>query len=293
LNFLDALEVELARRNDPIVTEYDFYRLGADVFHAEAYETQPLKRKPEAWDVGRSRNAMRRLVRPRKTLIQDSDFGTGVWRVLRSTRTGSAEEVACIADPFCYVSHLSAMQRFGLTDRSPQALHLTTPARAIWADLRSKRVARDYPNPIDEPPPLLHIRFRDTLRHRPVVVHESSHPATPIEVRGERTRISSIGRTFVDMLAEPALCGGIRHVLEIWAREASEWRDDIIRAVDQYEVKLVKVRAGYVLSERLGLSDPRVDAWVAFAQRGGSQKLDPDAAYAPDYSERWMISLNV
>jgi predicted transcriptional regulator of viral defense system len=293
MNFLDALEADLARRNDPVVTEYEFFRLGMRVYRAETYGGQHLKRKPDVWDVMRSRSAARRLVRPRAALIQDGDFGAGVWRVLRATRTGTAEEVACIADPFCYVSHLSAMQRYGFTDRSPEALHLTTPARVLWSDLRSKRIDRDYPDRTEEHPPLTHIRFREVLRHRRVVVHESRHPATPIDVRGEQTRISPIGRTFVDMLAEPALCGGIHHVLEIWAREAPGWLEDIIQAVDQYEVKLVKVRAGHILSERLGLSDPRIGAWTAFAQRGGSQKLDPDAAYAPDYSERWMISLNV
>jgi predicted transcriptional regulator of viral defense system len=241
----------------------------------------------------RSRNAARRLVRPRKALIQDSDFGPGTWRVLRATKTGTAEEVACVADPFCYVSHLSAMERYALTDRSPEALHLTTPARKLWTDLRAERIAQDYPGENAEHPPLLHIRFREKLRQRRVVVHETSHPAKPVEVRGESTRISPIGRTFVDMLAEPALCGGIHHVLEIWAREASGWLEDIIQAVDLYEVKLVKVRAGYILSERLGLNDPRIEAWAAFAQRGGSQKLDPDSAYAPTFSERWMISLNV
>ena len=293
MNFLDALEAELIRRNDPIVTEYEFYRLGAGVHQADTYGGQSLGRKPEVWDIRSSRNAARRLVRPRKALTQDSDFGPGTWRVLTSTRTGTAEEVACVADPFCYVSHLSAMQRYGLTDRSPEALHLTTPDRTLWSALRAERIAKDYPGQTSSHPPLLHIRFRETLRHRRVAVHESRHLARPVEVRGERTRISPIGRTFVDMLADPVLCGGIHHVLEIWDHEASNWLDDIIAAVDQYDVKLVKVRAGYLLSERLNLADPRIDAWAAFAQRGGSQKLDPDAPYVRTYSERWMISLNV
>ena len=52
------------------------------------------------------------------------------------------------------------------------------------------------------------------------------------------------------------------------------------------------MRAGYVLSELMDVEDERVDAWRAFAQRGGSQKLDPEAPYVPRWSDDWMLSLN-
>jgi predicted transcriptional regulator of viral defense system len=130
------------------------------------------------------------------------------------------------------------------------------------------------------------------IRRRPVIVHETRHPAKPATLRGEETRVSSIGRTFADMLSEPSLCGGMHHVIGIWEEEAEEWLDDIITAIDESSSKIVKVRAGYLLAERIGLQDARIDSWVQFAQRGGSRKLDPDAPYAPRFSETWMLSLN-
>jgi hypothetical protein len=42
----------------------------------------------------------------------------------------------------------------------------------------------------------------------------------------------------------------------------------------------------------MGVEGARIDAWRAFAQRGGSRKLDPSAEYRPVFSEIWMISLN-
>lgn len=95
------------------------------------------------------------------------------------------------------------------------------------------------------------------------------------------------------MLTEPSLCGGMHHVLDVWENEASQWVQEITAAIDQLDVKIVKVRAGYILSEVMDIDHPALHNWEKFAQRGGSRKLDPDAEYAPEFSERWMISINV
>jgi predicted transcriptional regulator of viral defense system len=293
MNFTEGLEKFIIDKDLPIVTFYDFFVLGYRLFHKKTLNGEPLKRLPHDWDQTRAKNALRRL-EVRKALVMDSDFRSGVWRVTQSTRAGSAEEVACIADPFAYVSHLSAMQRYGFTDRSPQALHLTTPKRPLWNALRDGRLHKDLPD-LDqiERPVLNRPGFKDTIRRRPIVVHVSSHPWAPSPVSGEETRITSIGQTFADMLAEPHLCGGMRHVLDVWENEADQWVTEIIAAIDQLDSKIAKIRAGYILSEVMDIEEPALQNWEQFAQRGGSRKLDPDAKYAPEFSERWMISINV
>ena len=293
MNFTEGLEKAIIDKDLPVITFYDFFVLGYHLFHKKALNGEPLKRLPHDWDQTRAKNALRRL-EARKALVMDSDFRSGVWRVTQSTRAGSAEEVACIADPFAYVSHLSAMQRYGLTDRSPQALHLTTPKRPLWNALRDERLREALPNLGQiEAPVLNRPGFKDTIRRRPIVVHVSSHPWTPAAVSGEETRITSIGQTFADMLAEPQLCGGMRHVLDVWENEVDQWVPEIIAAIDLLDSKIAKVRAGYILSEVMDIDDPALHNWEQFAQRGGSRKLDPDAEYAPEFSERWMISINV
>ena len=293
MNFSDGLENALLARDLPVVTFYDFYVLGHQLFRSKAWKDEPLKRMPHNWDQLRAKNAIRRL-EARRALVSDSDFTSGVWRVTQATRAGSAEEVACIADPFAYVSHLSAMQKYGLTDRSPQALHLTTPKRPRWNALRNERALHDLPDVQRVENPILNRPgFRDTIRRRPVVVHVSSHPWNPSPISGEETRITSIGQTFADMLTEPGLCGGMRHVLDVWESEASQWVQEIVAVIDQLDVKIVKVRAGYILSEIMDIDHPALHNWERYAQRGGSRKLDPDAEYAPEFSERWMISINV
>lgn len=291
--FIDAIERSILDNDLPIITFCDFFVLGHRLFHKATWGDEPLKRFPRTWDQMRAKNALRRL-ESRAILVADSDFRSGVWRVTQSTRAGSAEEVACIADPFAYVSHLSAMQRYGLTDRSPQALHLTTPKRSIWNALRDERLRKDLPDgEAIEKPILNRPGFKDNIRRRPIVVHVSSNPWSPSALSGEETRMTSVGQTFADMLNEPHLCGGMRHVLDVWQRNADQWVSEIVSAIDEHGSQIVKVRAGYILSEVMGQHHPVLKSWEQFAQRGGSRKLDPNAKYAPQFSERWMISINV
>ena len=293
MNFTEGLERALLYRDHPIITYYDFFILGHGLFTAKVWGEEPLKRMPQGWDQTRAKNAIKRL-ETKRVLTADSDFRSNVWRVTQATRAGTAEEVACIADPFAYVSHLSAMQKYGLTDRNPQALHMTTPKRSIWNTLRNARVREDLPDVEDiERPVLNRPGFNEAIRRRSVIVHVSSQPWTPSPVSDEQTRITSIGQTFADMLTEPGLCGGIRHVLDVWENEAEPWVEEIIKAVDQLDSKIAKVRAGYILTEVMDIDHPTIHNWEQYAQRGGSRKLDPDAEYAPVFSEKWMISINV
>jgi len=293
MNFTEGLEQALLQRDYPVITSYDFFILGQKLFIAKKWDDDVLKRIPNDWDQTRANNAIKRLARKR-VLTGDSDFRSNVWRVTQATRAGSAEEVACIADPFAYVSHLSAMQKYGLTDRIPKALHLTTPKRSIWNTLRDAKLHEDFPDiQSSKRPALNRPGFKETIRRRPVIVHASSHPWTPAPISGEEARITSIGQTFADMLTEPNLCGGLRHVLEIWEREAEPWMEEITNAVDQLDSKIAKVRAGYILTEVMDVDHPTIHNWEQYAQRGGSRKLDPDAEYTPVFSEKWMISINV
>ncbi|WP_247891816.1 hypothetical protein [Azospirillum argentinense] len=143
--------------------------------------------------------------------------------------------------------------------------------------------------------PLQRVRFSDIIRRREVRRHTTQHPGNWRQVRGSWVRVSTIGQTFLDMVENPTWCGGMAHVLEVWAEHASIFIEEIITSVDGASTKLTKVRAGYLLQERLSLaiSDSRVEGWKRFAQRGGSQKLDPEGDYAPVFSPTWMISLNV
>jgi predicted transcriptional regulator of viral defense system len=294
ISLADAVEKSLTDQDLPLVSEYDLFRMAFDLVKSGVYADQPIKRLPATWDGPRHRNLLRRLNGSR-VLAQDRDFNSGVWRVVQSTRSASAAEAMCIADPFCYVSHLSAMQRYGLTDRVPEALHVSRPKGKLWTERRDAKVADELPASKypDGRILLRQVGVAATLRKRGLIIHETKYPGAATDVRGEKTRIATIGVTFVDMLEAPELCGGMQHALDAWDSHARTWIDEIVEAVDQSPSGIAKVRAGYILSERLKIHGERIEAWKAFAQRGGSRKLDPGAAYKPVFSEAWMISLNV
>ena len=106
-------------------------------------------------------------------------------------------------------------------------------------------------------------------------------------------RVTTIGRTFLDMLQRPDLCGGIRHVMEVFEEHAKVNLGAIVAEFSQHGTKIDRVRGGYILEERCGIEDARINEWVKDAARGGSRKLDAHADYAPTFSEKWCLSINV
>ena len=211
--------------------------------------------------------------------------------------SASPAEVVCTLDPYAYVSHLSAMEYHGLTDRFPKILYATRPAAADWRrqavtlmdkDLGGRR--QDY-----ESAGLPRLVSPKISRVGKTVVQfcERSQLGAYRLVSGSSLRVATIGRVFLDMLREPALCGGIHHVVDVYRREAKRFLKLIIDEVERHGQPIDKVRIGYVLSEVCKLEAPEFTIWQKFAQRGGSRKLDAEGDYVPIYSDRWLLSINV
>jgi hypothetical protein len=184
----------------PVITEYSLYALARPILRAGAYRDEKVRMVPGQWRRHQLK-AMIRTLAKNKILAPDGDFKAGVWHVVGSLAAASAEDAICLVDPFAYISHLSAMQRYGLTDRSPEALHMTTPARALWTAMRNERMrSLDWDIGEDEKPLLARIGFETIVRRRPVILHESSHPSPTADIAGERARIASVGHVLVNML---------------------------------------------------------------------------------------------
>ncbi len=211
-----------------------------------------------------------------------------------------AEDIVCLIDQFCHISHLSAMQKWRLTDRQPLELIITRPDnKTVSNKIRNimEREIKDIPwdfrpsNPQIGPFKLGNISHPKYVRRRLIKIRKSRNSGVSIKGRNGFVRVSTIGQTFLDMLMNPDLCGGMAHVLEIWDEHAIKYLDSIIQSIETAS-SIVKCRAGYIIQERLDVDDVRVNTWRACAQRGGSRVLDPQKPYIPEWSEDWKISLN-
>lgn len=211
-----------------------------------------------------------------------------------------ADDIVCLIDRFCHISHLSAMQRWGLTDRQPDALMITRPDDAAVRKMAAAVMERDATEipwahrpqtSFKGPFRLNNIVHPDLVRQRPVRLHRSRQAGASVKDRGSFARVAAIGQTFLDTLRQPDLCGSMAHVLEVWDEHATGHLSDIITAIETAS-PAIKCRAGYIIEERLGVDDFRVKAWRVHAQRGGSRVLNPGRPYASEWSETWMISLN-
>lgn len=261
---------------------------------AEAYQTRAVAYlrgdRPTRAGFENTRDALR----GRNIIARDIDY-SGLLRVL-PVSDGDPEEIACLADPFAYVAHLSAMSRYQLTDRRPTDLMLVTlSVRAARERLRDDFLSAmsafpdDY---LEGAPRVAAPAHPRSVRGRPVDVVQTSALGAAIPLRGTQARIATVGQAFLDMVDQPERCGGMEHVLDVWAAHANIYAPEIIDVVDRAPSAILKVRAGYILQERLGITDPRIEAWRAYAQRGGSRRLDSSRPYVERHSPEWMLSIN-
>ena len=285
LSYADAyLASCLEAMNWPIVSQRDVFRMLVRM-HSEA-ERKGLYLRER---VPTQRSCLRRIhnLCEKNVLRRDRDY-RAFFRVL-TVPDRSAEDVACLVDRYCYISRLSAMQRWSLTNKRPAALLVTRPdQRTISRELAKASSEEERQIPF----PLRNTTHPTTVRGRSVEVRETKVSGASVREQGGFARIATIGQTFLDMLQRPAYYGGMYHVLEVWDDHATDYCSEIVDAVDRAVNQVVKCRAGYILEERLGARDPRVASWEKFAQRGGSRKLDPDRSFASSYSKKWKISLN-
>lgn len=293
-----ALTLEIGQLNRPVVTGYHVGLLLFRLYQTKSYKGEELSRirkeLPERSDYLRTvKDLLRRGVLTEEAPLR----GTEVFGIL-GRQEPAAGEVACTVDPFAYVSHMSAMEWHGLTERVPKLLFVSSPPPREWRRFALERMRKDLPG--DEflmyrsgkLPELRRLRI-DKIGRTHVNRHASLHPGAFISVRDRSLRVSTVGRTFLDMIREPDLCGGIYHVLEIFGRDAPRYLQLIVDEIDRHGTKIDKVRAGYILEERCDLTHPVIQGWTRFAQRGGSRKLSAHNPYSPVFSEKWCLSINI
>lgn len=298
INFRKAIALEIAGLNQPVIT---LYQIAVVIFRL--YTTRTYKGQRIA-SLKKMRPTRRDCIRIVRILVESGVFEEShpvrheeVYNVLGRERA-TAEEIACSIDPFAYISHLTAMEWHGLTDRIGHTLIYSSPPPAKWRQFADEKMQKDVgENHIQDYltqdlPHLKRLNIKKIDRTR-IRRYSSEHLGAFMSVGGRCLRVSTIGRTFLEMIREPNLCGGIYHVLEVFDEFSERYLKLIIDDIDRHGRKIDKVRAGYILEERMNLRESRIENWRKFAQRGGSRKLFSGNPYSPEYSKNWCLSINV
>lgn len=281
----------LEATEQPLITDYELFKIVQAVYRSG----EKLHLRHDRASVGDFKR-LRRQLRNLDMVSTDPNYSGHAHRILTNSDR-SADEICCLVDPFCYISHLSAMQRYALTDRRPKALLVTVPGPQTGKKLVLEKMKRDHGEDVllrlSEIIPLYLVHHPKEVRRRRIEQYRTNSMGEAIQIRGTLSRISTIGQTFLDTLNSPDRCGGMAHVVKVWRIHARVYLEEIIPVIDSAPTTITKIRAGYILTEVLNINDPRIVAWKRYATRGGSRLLDPGKPYAPAYSENWMISVNV
>lgn len=304
-----SLLFEMAHDSAKVVmTPFDLFVLAQKLFHDRGYRGTPIPPRNRLLTAKRARLLLSEatwepnqyfgdLACPDHRLPRDPDFLSPLYIVKKT----DAAVTMMDADPFCRLSYGSALAAYRLVPEQTD-LHLTTPNRSLWtaaahnymSDLLNFDTSdAEHIDDDDMPFPLTRPTSAAAVRGQAVFRHETqSAPSEELGlVAGLRT--TPIGAAFRDALESPAWCGGIEQVIDLWRRHALAHLEAIIPAISQAREKIVRVRAGYLLDEVLGVTDPRVEAWRTDAQRGSSRKFNAAAPYAGRFSASWMLSINV
>lgn len=289
------IEKCLVERNLPIISPFEFNHLIWEMYQKTDGKKLGLShQEPSTEDYSRLRSNLReaRIISP------DPDYGRALIRVLPVPDL-YADDIVCLADSTVRVAYLSAMRRWGLTERIPYSLMLARPKRKSAIAQLKERMEETLDNGENNPAELNIINHPKTVRRRNISIHFSHYLtnyegtiAQPWDNLTPEVRLSSIGQTFLDTLQQPDLCGGMNHVLDVWDEHAHTWLEEIVQSVNRANDNLVMSRAGYIIEERLGLTHPLLAKWKLQCHRGGTNKLDPNMNFVPTFSEKWMISIN-
>jgi predicted transcriptional regulator of viral defense system len=290
-----AITLSLGEIRTPVISKYQFSLIVHKMFREKFYKGESVYLKKNFADRSDVSKYLYRLTS--EGVLSPYRSLRGIYSLLG--RSGSdPDEIACTVDPFCYVSHLSAMSYHSLTDRRPSKLFISSPSHREWHSLAQRKMEKDLGENAEQYkstglPQLVRTKI-EKINKTEVNVYTSKNLGAYKSVHGRILRVATVGRTFLDMLRAPDLCGGIRHVLNVFKEYGETYIRLITNEIENYGTPIDKVRAGYILEEYADISGNNViEGWSAYAQRGGSRKLDPKAEYVSEWSDKWMISLNV
>lgn len=172
----------------------------------------------------------------------------------------------------CYIGGWSAAEHWGLTEQVFRDVVVMTTQQTRRRD----HILQDVPF---------------VVTHR---AEEKVFGLRQVWHREVRVRVSDPSRTLIDVLDDPSIGGGIRHVAAVVQEYlGSDHRDDgqLVRYGDRLGNRSVFKRLGWI-AELLGVDGPLIAA-CADRRSSGLTRLDPTVDAPGRIVRRWGLRVNV
>lgn len=207
----------------------------------------------------------------------------------------SASETVCSIYPYGYLAKISAMVWYGLTDRIPKVITFTACTPLEWKKKSLLDLEVGPSVPFDREFFIPTYPKRTDVFGETLIVSIERNYVEPVEIRNSPLRVSPIGKTFIDMLRTPDECGGIDHVLDVYAENAKKYFPAILKELKSERSRKIDIaRTGFVLQKVVGIDHPQLTEWQLESKktRGSSKVLVPGQPFSSIYDEDWSLSLN-
>ncbi|WP_426248406.1 type IV toxin-antitoxin system AbiEi family antitoxin domain-containing protein [Pseudomonas sp. TWR3-1-1] len=214
--------------------------------------------------------------------------------IISGKREYSAQETVCTIYPYAYLSKISAMEWYGITDKIPKVIRITSCSPTLW---RTKSLAdlRIENSPFLEPMHFIPKYPKNAnISGKEIIVSTETDYIEPVTVRNSPVKVSSIGKTFIDMLRAPSECGGIDHVIDTYIEYGKKYSSAIIKSLKDHGRKIDIARTGFALQKISGVDHPQLTEWQLESQRsrGSSKILVPGEPFSSIFDADWSLSLN-
>ncbi len=173
----------------------------------------------------------------------------------------------------CYIGGWSACEHWGLTEQIFKDIVVFTSHT-----VRKRKVT-----------------IQDTLYIIKAVRNEKLFGTNVIWRQQTKVRVSDPTRTLVDVLDDPSIGGGMRHIAEVVRQYfEGEHRDEVklLEYMKRLNNRTVYKRLGYII-ETLDLEFPHIVETCRLNLSRGYSALDPTVSPKGRFSRRWNLRVNV
>lgn len=231
------------------------------------------------------------IIKPERSLSSGS---TSSFYIVNTPGKKSSLEMICSVFPYGYISYLSAMSWYGITDRIPKKIYFTAPSRDSWkeksfAEISDRLGSRVSSSDFIPPYPSNGVYFG-----KEISLSTIANMIEPRDADGG-IRVPDVGDLFIDMLRHPEKCGGEEHAIDVFMEHASTFKRKIINRTNLHGTAIDKARIGFMLCDVLGVNSETISDWKEEKSnsRGSSRKLISKADFSSIYSEDWNMSINI